>query len=183
MTQSESLESRLEWMESRLEIGDLVTRYGKAIDERDIRGLASLFTANGRLYSRDRQLEAIGTAGILSVYKGVFDSLGPSFHWHHGHLVRRDTSDPTRATGELMAHSETFRKGEQYLAALRYTDVYRRENGTWKFEDRELSFLYFASMADYQSILGKDKRVLVYGDQRNADWPEPLPTWTNYRSA
>ena len=82
-----------------------------------------------------------------------------------------------------MAHSETFRNGEQYLAALRYTDVYRREDGAWKFEDRELSFLYFASMADYQAILGKDKRVLVYGDQRNADWPENYPTWTDYRSA
>lgn len=182
MSNGKSLEARLEWMETRAELTELVTRYGKAIDERDIRGLAALFTADGRLYSRDRQLDAQGTAGILRVYKGVFDSLGPSFHWHHGHIIARDPSDPNRAHGELMAHSETFRKGEQYLAALRYKDIYHREDGAWKFEDRELSFLYFASMADYQSILGKDKRVLVYGDERRADWPEGFTTWTSYKS-
>ena len=182
MPTTQTLENRIEWMETRAELTELVTRYGKAIDERDILGLAALFTADGHLYSRDRQLDAQGTAGILRVYKGVFDSLGPSFHWHHGHIIERDAADPNRARGELMAHSETFRNGEQYLAALRYKDIYRREDGVWKFEDRELGFLYFASMADYQSILGKDKRVTVYGDQRHADWPEGLPTWTSYKS-
>lgn len=183
MTNRDSLESRLEWMETRAELTDLVTRYGKAIDERDIVGLADLFTEDGRLYSRDRALEAIGRRGILTVYKDVFDRLGPSFHWHHGHLMERDPTDSNRVTGELMAHSETFRKGEQYLAALRYTDEYRRIDGEWKFADRELSFLYFASMADYQAILGRERRVLVYGDERKADWPEGFSTWRNYRDA
>lgn len=182
MPSNETLESRLEWMETRAELADLVTRYGKVIDERDVLGLAALFTADGRLYSRDRMLDAAGTAGIIRVYKDVFNRLGPSFHWHHGHLLERDPGDPDRVTGVLMAHSETFRNGEQYLAALRYTDVYHREEGTWKFEDRELSFLYFASMADYQGILGKDKRVLVYGDERRANWPEGLATWTSYKT-
>ena len=183
MTNKESLESRLDWMETRAELTDLVTRYGKAVDERDIVGLADLFTEDARLYSRDRALDAVGRQGILTLYQGVFDQLGPSFHWHHGHLLERDPADSDMAKGTLMAHSETFRKGEQYLAALRYTDQYRRVHGTWKFAVRELSFLYFASMADYPSILGREQRVLVYGDERRADWPEGLETWRTYRDA
>ncbi len=183
MTNKESLESRLDWMETRAELTELVTRYGKAVDERDLIGLADLFTEDGRLYSRDRALDATGRQGIITLYKGVFDRLGPSFHWHHGHLLERDPANGDQVKGTLMAHSETFRKGEQYLAALRYSDQYRRVRGVWKFAVRELSFLYFASMADYPSILGREQRVLVYGDERAADWPEGLETWRTYRNA
>ena len=64
MTNKESLERRLDWMETRAELTELVTRYGKAVDERDIVGLADLFTEDGRMYSRDRALEATGRQGI-----------------------------------------------------------------------------------------------------------------------
>jgi hypothetical protein len=177
------IEHRLDWMETRAELGELVTRFGKAIDERDVRGLAALFIAEGRIRSRDGMLDADGTAGIIATYRKLFDGLGPSYHWHHGHLLFRDKGNPDQVRGQLMAHSETFRKGEQYLAALRYDDVYRRVAGEWKFEERVLSFLYFCSMDDYRDILGREKRVLVHGDQRSADWPETFETWRNYNDA
>lgn len=183
MTKEASIQQRLEWMESRAELGELVTRFGKAIDERDVHGLASLFIPEGRIRSRDGMLNAEGTAGIVSTYQKLFDGFGPSYHWHHGHLLFRDQGNSDLVRGQLMAHSETFRKGAQYLAALRYDDVYRRVAGEWKFEERVLGFLYFCSMADYQAILSREKRVLVHGDERAADWPEALDTWRNYRDA
>jgi hypothetical protein len=73
------------------------------------------------------------------------------------------------------AHSETYRKGAQYLAALRYVDTYRRVGGKWKIARRELVFLYFCSMAEFADILGKDQRVTVYDAPRMADWPARLP--------
>ena len=53
---------------------------------------------------------------------------------------------PTRE-GTLSAHAELWRNEQTMVTALRYDDVYRREEGVWRFAERALSFLYYAPLA------------------------------------
>ncbi len=170
-----TLARRIDRLETRAALSELITRYGRAIDEKDIDALLSVFTDDAVLCSNGRELDATGHGGIRTLYEAVFKELGPSYHWWHGQMLDFDDADPDIARGEIPAHSETYRKGAQYLAALRYVDEYRRVGGTWKIARRELVFLYFCSMAEYADILGKDQRVTVYDSPRMADWPARLP--------
>ena len=61
MDKSGSLESRLDYLEARIEIGDLVAAYGRAVDDRDWQSLGGLYcidaifdAVEGPFIGRDR---------------------------------------------------------------------------------------------------------------------------------
>lgn len=65
---------------------------------------------------------------------------------------------------------------------MRYHDEYRLEGDAWRFQARELAFLYYLPVTEYADGLGSTLRQRAYGDQRPADYPESFPGWQDYRS-
>lgn len=184
MTLSPEWQRRISRIESRNAIMDLIPQYSRVIDEHDLEGIVSLFTPEGYLRNAGRQMDARGHEGIRALYRQVFTMLGPSFHYSHNHLIRFDEKDEDRATGSVTGHSETFRKGAQYLAAIRYDDEYRRIEGRWLFQGRQLNFLYFCTMDELRTILGEQKRITVYdGPALDGDWPETGEAWRRFSGA
>ena len=174
---------RIARIESRNAIMDLVPQYSRVIDEHDLAGIVSLFTPDGYLRNATRQMDARGQDAIRALYQKVFAALGPSFHYSHNHLIVFDEDDENRATGTVTGHSETFRKGAQYLAAIRYDDEYQRIDGRWLFKGRQLNFLYFCSMDELRTVLGEKQRITVYdGPPLDGDWPEKTATWQAFES-
>jgi hypothetical protein len=171
---SESLEDRVRRLEDRAAIQELGVLYGFIMDERDEKGIREIFCEDATLRSEDGVFAANGLEEIVSTYMGRFAALGPTNHFSHGHVVRFDDADRTRATGLLASHAEVSRNGVAMQVALRYKDTYRKEGGRWKFADRLMGYMYYLPFTELPEGLGDRNSVRAYGDHRPSDWPEVL---------
>jgi ketosteroid isomerase-like protein len=181
MADSKSLEKRIQALEHREQIRELVARYGMLIDNRDLAAVGELFCREGRFRSRDGVLDARGRGAVMEQFKGRYAALGPTNHFVHEHIISLDERDPDSATGLVTSHAEVVRNEEPMWVAMRYADVYRREDGRWRFADRLLSFFYYLPVRDYVRFLGVPERMRAYETPGMADYPEALPTWNTWR--
>lgn len=164
--------ARLQRLEDRLDIAELVALYGFVMDERDLELVGEIFCPDGAVRSPDGVFRAVGIDQVRSAYQARYDVLGPTNHVSHGHVVRFDPADPDRARGLVSAHAEVVRHGGTKVVALRYEDVYHRHDGRWRFEDRVMSYLYYLPVADYDAGLrAEDPMRADAGSPRAADWP------------
>jgi ketosteroid isomerase-like protein len=178
----QALLQRIDRLESRFAIAEIVANYCKSCDDRDVPLLRSLFTDDAVIRSKDGVMTSEGIDAVMQMYGGRFDALGISVHWTHDQIVRFDDADPDLATGEVFGHAEAHRNGQTLVAALRYDDIYRRVNGAWKFKQRTLAFLYYVPVEEYASALGETDRQRAYGDRRPADYPESFPHWSRWKA-
>ncbi len=174
-----ALEGRIRRLEDRALLRELVARYGVAIDDRDIDAIAELFCADGRFRSQDGVMDARGRDAVLKQFRGRFAALKATNHIVHDQILTFG-DDPDSVTGLVTSHAEVWRNGRALIAALRYRDLYRRDDGGWRFADRLLSFLYYMPVDEYAEGLGSRLRMRAYGDRRPADYPESLPSWALY---
>ena len=183
MTTLEELARRVDQLESRNAITELVSRYAIACDEQNLDALVGLFMPDGMMDSQSGRMQARGQAAIRDLFVRTLAIRGPSFHWTHDVLVRFDAQDSDAATGIVYSHAETTPDRVGSVAAMRYTDSYRRHDGVWRFARREIAYLYYVAAADYPGILAETLRVDAGGTRVAADYPETLPSWQAFRSA
>jgi ketosteroid isomerase-like protein len=178
----DTLEARLRQLEDRTEIGELVTRYCLAMDNRDMTEIPALFTADVQIRSPDGVMNTVGRDAAVQMFVGRFKVLGPSNHVTHDRIVTFDAADADAASGIVLSHAEMQRKGKPMITAIRYYDRYRRDDGRWRFSERVLTFMYYVPTAEYLDAFGPgiDKRMRAYDEPAPADWPEKLPSWKAY---
>ncbi len=179
---TEDLFARIDRLEARVLIAELVARYCKACDDRDIPLLRSLFVEDAVFESADGVMRATGLDAILAMYRNRFEVLGISVHWTHDHIIRLDPSDRDAAEGEIFGHAEAHRNGRTLIASMRYHDRYRRTSEGWKFCRRRLLFCYYVPVDEYAEALGSRLRQRAYDEPRLADYPETLPSWEGWRA-
>lgn len=177
MSELDDLKARIDRLESRAAITELISAYAVACDEHDIPRLGSLFCSDGVLDTPNGTMTARGRDAIEAMFIEVFKIRGPAFHWTHDVTITFDDNDPDRASGLALCHAETSPHGIASLAALRYHDTYRREHGIWRIASRALHFLYYAPMTELPQVLNAEKRVTIGGERLAADYPESLPAW------
>ena len=176
-----SLEERVQEIEDRLAIGELIARYGFRIDDRDMDAIADLFTEDACLRSSDGTQNAVGREAVLDNLHARFSVLGPSNHYTHDREIVFDPDDPNRATGLVISHAEMSRRGEARVVCIRYHDEYRRcDDGLWRFRSRVLSLFYFTDPRDLANTLEQVDRVKAEAVPVAAGWPESLETWQRY---
>jgi len=183
MSTPSSLADRIDRLESRFAIAELVTDYAVACDEHDMAKLMELFTDDARFDSPNGAMVANGRAAIEGMFIELFKVRGPAFHWTHDHSVRFVAGEADRASGIVLAHAETCPSEVVSLAAMRYYDDYRREGGRWRIARREIRFLYYVPLAEYPTALRSRNRVAMRGDRVPADYPEQLPAWRAFDAA
>jgi len=176
------LEQRIRRLEDRVEIGELIARYGLVMDNRDVAAMPELFTQDVVIRSGDGVMNVTGRETAVEMFRGRFAVLGPSNHFSHDRIITFEAGDPDCATGIVLSHAEMNRRGMPMLAAIRYQDAYRRERGCWRFSERVLNFLYYVPAEQYLDALGPGLalRNRAYDEPRAADWPESLPSWRQY---
>jgi len=180
MSELEELKRRIDRLEARSEISELVTAYAIACDEHDMPRLTSLFTEDAEFDSPSGLLRAKGREEIAAMFVRMFRIRGPAYHWTHDHCIRPDPQDPDRATGLILSHAETSPDNTVSLAAMRYEDEYRRVDGTWLFAKRVIHFLYYVPASQFPSALSHPLRLVAGGERRPADYPETLPSWQDF---
>lgn len=180
MTELESLKRRVEQLEARVEIAELVSGYAIACDEHDIERLRTQFAEDAVLDSPSQLLQARGREEILALYVRLFRIRGPGYHWTHDHFVHFDSTHPQRATGLVLSHAETCPDHEASVSGMRYDDEYRRIDGRWLFQKRTLKFLYYVPAKDYVQALNGPMRVTMGGRRLPGDYPESTPGWQHF---
>lgn len=134
---TESVEERLDRIESTLAIQQLAARYALAVDSRDVDTWVGLFVEDvdcGR-YGKGREaLRSFIDPGIRAFYRSV--------HFIGGHTIDFESSD--RATGTVYCRAE-HEDGDRWVAMqLIYFDTYERRGGRWYFVKRSERAWYAA---------------------------------------
>ena len=90
---SEDILKRLETLESKDEIRELVSNYAESCDRQDLKALEKIFTEDAEFDSPNGSLKSKGRQSILDMYHEVFLSRGPSFHWTHDISITINSED------------------------------------------------------------------------------------------
>lgn len=173
---------RLDALESKEAIRQLSIDYGIANDEHDVERLLALFTDDIAFESPRSNMVANGKDALRDMYVRTFKTRGPSFHWTHDITVTLNPENPDKATGLVLSHAETSPGETPSVAAMRYVDDYRREDGIWLFARREIRFLYYVPVTEYAERLTQRQRVKLGDTYHDADYPESLPPWIEFAS-
>lgn len=175
-----NMEQRLDRVESRAQIEELIARYGIACDDRDVENLAACFTPDIRIGTPNGSMKAQGLDSVMSMYNDLFKVRGPGFHWSHDRIIKFDDADPDVATGLVLSHAETYPAGNVSIAGMRYFDKYRRTDCEWRFSERVLNFVYYMPIVDYLDRFKQAERVKTPEGWAKADFPEGSPSWDRW---
>lgn len=172
--------ARVQRIEDRIAILDLIARYYNAVDDRDIDTVATLFTEDavfGRYNGTDR---AEGRDAIVAFYYERLGMMGPSFHYPHAHLIEFESD--TSATGIVTAHAEMGVEDKLVITGFRYHDRYRKDDdGEWRFLQRLSRFYYMMSHDELHDHYSDPIRVRWPGTPMPADLPDGLDTWKKFK--
>lgn len=178
-----TLEQRIQELEDRTAIGELIAHYGLVMDNRDMAAMPGLFTADVHIHSGDGVMNCHGREAAVELFRGRFKVLGPSNHFTHDRIVTFSATNPDEASGIVLSHAEMNRLGQPMVTAIRYHDRYRREDGAWRFAERLLKMFYYVPTDQYVEVFrpeGLATRNRAYATPTAADWPETLATWQAY---
>jgi len=121
---------RLQRMEDRQAICDLLARYCYLIASGDVDGVLELFTEDCRVEILGQHYE--GEAGLRALYAASL-AVQPK-PYIHNHLI--EALDDDSATGRCVLEIRQIRDGEAGVGGGCYEDRYRKEDGAWRFEQR-----------------------------------------------
>jgi len=175
---SEELGKRLQRLEDREAIRDLVACYGQVVDDRDLEGVQALFTEDAVFRTRGGEMNAMGLAAVMDNFRGRFQAMTASGHFVHDHIISFQSD--SAAQGFVTSHAELVRDGQSFIVAMRYHDQYRRVEDKWQFSERVVSFFYYLPTHRYPELLPRRERVYGYGEPVAADWPEGTDTYQSY---
>ena len=180
MKELDDVLKRLDALESKDSIRQLVTSYAIACDEHDIPRLANLFADDAVFASPNGAMVSRGRESIREMFSTILKTRGPGFHWTHDVQIEIDDTDHNRASGLVYSHAETTPNEVVSLAAMKYKDEYLREEGVWRFNAREINFFYYVPAAKYVEGLTQSDRVYINNAWHPADFPETLDTWLSF---
>lgn len=162
------LEQRLQRLEDRAAIDDLVVRYFLAADGDDLDGVGASFTSDA-IFASSGTVNAEGRDAIVAFIRSAREHMGLTVHTPHYGLYSF-TSDQ-QATGIVGAHLELVLAGESLFGAVRYEDHYRRTDEGWRIARRDMRTIHIAPWAQVGEALPSDTPVR---------WPGTPPAATDY---
>lgn len=178
---SNGLSERVARLEAIEEIRDLIARYGMAVDDRDVNGLADMFTSDAKFGLADGMVANQGRQAVIDFYTERMAAFGATYHYPHSHVIEFDPDRPGQATGMVNAHAELALDGRTLVTALRYFDEYRVEDGRWCFVERKVAMIYYMDMAELvDGGLTESDRKRYFGTVGPSELPESLETWKKF---
>lgn len=165
----EDLAQRVDRLESRESIRQLVSRYAVLIDSRDLDGLTDLFVDDTRVTRTER-----GRPALRALLEDLCRQFTTSIHFVGNHTI--DFIDDDHAEGVVYSRAE-HEYGEQWIVmAIQYWDRYERRDGRWQFTGRQVKHWYAVDMLERPT--GPDKsRWPVSGPHTI---PEAYESWRRY---
>ena len=157
-----ALRARVQRLEDREEIHELIARYGRAVDDRDWDALRAQYTPDAIFDSAVGR--SVGVDAIIDYYEERTSAYVASYHYPHSSEIVFETDD--HATGVVCAHAELTIEGDTIMVALRYQDDYRRIDGRWRFYERNTNLLYVLKLTDLPAAFADRMRIRWPGSDR-----------------
>lgn len=132
---NDSLQQRIDRIESQLSIQQLPARYALAIDSRDIETWLGLFVEDvdcGRHGKGREVLRQFIEPAVRNFYR--------SHHQLCGHVI--DFVDADHATGRVYCRAEHEYQDKWLVMSICYFDRYERRDGQWYFTSRDEQHWY-----------------------------------------
>jgi hypothetical protein len=145
-------ETRLDRVESRFAIEDLIARYTHGFDNQDEEMLHSIWHEDAILDFGDAFGVHEGIDAIRQAADGFWATITWMHHWQSTPLIEIDGD---RASG-LVALDCMVRSAEQgpVRVAGNYRDVYERRDGVWKIARRDFEVSYWAPDETFNAEFG-----------------------------
>lgn len=150
-----ALRARVQRLEDREEIHELIARYGRAVDDRDWEALRAQYTPDAIFDSAVGR--SVGVDAIIDYYDERTSAYVASYHYPHSSEI--EFTDDDHATGVVCAHAELTIEGDTVMVALRYQDDYRRVDGRWRFHERNTNLLYVLKLSELPTGLADRMRI------------------------
>ena len=163
---------RIERLEARLAIQDIVARYARAVDARDVDEIVGLYVDDVALGDGSS-----GRSGLARQFRATLQRFYRTMHQIVGQVIELETPDFAKGTVYCRAEHEC---GERWvLVALCYFDRYERRDGQWLFAGRQARSFYHADMAHgprppYDIWPGAE------APDKRGNLPQRWPTWASF---
>jgi len=115
---------------SMLEIQQLAHRFARAHDSRDLDEMPRLFVAA----EEPLRFPSFNAINVLAVLPEYFNVAGPTVLFVANHVI--DFIDDDNASGDVYCLAKLDIDGTWVEQAILYRDVYRRDEGSWRFVSR-----------------------------------------------
>ena len=143
-----TLEQRIQTLEDREAIRELIANYCRGVDGRDEQLFMSVFHDDARYLIGGTFGDAIGTDDIKAMLHGLWSTFTEMHHWATNVVIEVD-GDQARAWCNADV-TGTDTKGRALMFAASYTDQLRRvgEGATWKFTERDIDRHYMTPVVE-----------------------------------
>jgi hypothetical protein len=175
-----TIEERLDRMESYAAIQQLVSRYARALDARDMDTVVSMFSPNVQVGA-----DARGRESLKRWMSVLMSQMRTSIHLVANHVI--DFHDADRASGVVYCRDELERPGtsphtaEWAVGIIQYWDDYERVDGEWCIARRRLHRWY---LVDWLERPSPGRGVNDFGAHiREQLLPDAYPSWGEFWEA
>ena len=140
-----SIEQRLQQLEDRIAIRELIDQYAYCADTRDAQGQMALFTEDTRfiVFMDAKSSEPTQVINKRADLFPVFDNLNTyraTMHFNGQSTVLQLNDNTATGIAYCIATHQTIKDGVQKLmvANIKYHDSFVKQNGKWFFAERKL---------------------------------------------
>lgn len=163
---------RLERIEARDEIRQLISKYSLALDMRDMDALAGLFVPDVRVGTGKTGREAF-RAWIDETMRRQFDGTS-----HHVGTTIIELAGPDDAVGVVYSKNEHEAGPEWVIMQMMYYDRYRRVDGRWLFARRQPLYWYATDLN--KPPIGSRKMRWPGREPYEGSFHALFPSWKEY---
>jgi ketosteroid isomerase-like protein len=142
-----TLEERVDRIESRAAVGELVAGYCEGVDRHDLDRFMGLWHDDAAYLIPGGRGDFYGTDGIRQSQEVIGKAWKETYHWTTNHTVRFESADRAIGRSDVFAMCTPHDGGVCYVGGT-YDDVYERRAGTWKFSQRTVTRYFVSAPVD-----------------------------------
>lgn len=142
-----SIEERVQRLEDRVAIEELIANYCHGVDEREEELFLSIWAEDAKyILSEAFGGKSSGLAAIKGVVHGLWEGF-TEFHHHTTNIVIDLDGDAASARSNVDV-TGTHNDGRALMMSATYTDKFKRQDGEWKFSERTVDLHFMRPVLD-----------------------------------
>jgi hypothetical protein len=146
-----SVEARLDEIESRVAISDLVAGYCEGVDRKNLERFMGLWHDDAEYLIPGGRGDFVGIERIRESQVVIAKAWKETYHFTTNLTVKFSTPDRAEGRSDVYAIC-THQDGQVSLVGGTYEDVYERRNGTWKYAKRLVNRHFVSAPIDVKLL-------------------------------
>ena len=141
-----TIEQRVQQLEDREEIRELIAKYCHGVDGRDEDLFMSIWSEDAKYLIGAQFGDHIGIDAIREILHGLWGAFTEMHHWATNVVIELDGDTAKARVNADVTGTDT--KGRALMFAATYTDELRRIDGRWKFTVRDIDLHYMTPVLE-----------------------------------